>query len=214
MVLSARSWFASLFSHAVLFGLFSLSFGFKLPPADYTRVFFLGQLFRPSQVISPQDAVLKDNSKAGGIQMVFRNNPSRFPAGEKQGRAVYGEEILLKPAFYLPGPQEKEIFMVKNAPAIPGPPKKEQSFIFHPILPYSFPLYFKDRQVAHVELMFKITPEGSRREITVKRKISSGNLEVDLLAQRAIGRYLFIRQKSFSPNDWQTVKIDLSARGR
>jgi len=46
----------------------------------------------------------------------------------------------------------------------------------------------------------------------IKRKISSGNLEVDLLTMRYIGHYLFIQQKRFTPNNWQTVKIDLSEK--
>jgi hypothetical protein len=49
-----------------------------------------------------------------------------------------------------------------------------------------------------------------RNSILVKRRISSGNLEADLLSMRYISRYLFMQQRGFVPNKWQTVKIDLS----
>lgn len=88
---------------------------------------------------------------------------------------------------------------------------KKPSIIFHPLLPFSFNIYFQDRQVAHVELMFKIISCGIRNSLLVKRKISSGNLDVDLLSMRYIGHYLFIKQNDFIPSEWQTVKIDLAA---
>ena len=88
--------------------------------------------------------------------------------------------------------------------------RRTQEILFHPLLPYSFPLYFKDRQVAHVELLFKILQDKLRSYILVKRKISSGNLEVDLLSVRYISHYLFLRQAAFAPGAWQVVKVDLS----
>jgi len=48
--------------------------------------------------------------------------------------------------------------------------------------------------------------------ISLRRKISSGNLEADLLSMRYIGHYLFIQQEGFASNVWQTVKIEFSPR--
>jgi hypothetical protein len=58
--------------------------------------------------------------------------------------------------------------------------------------------------------MFKVDSSGGRNSLEIKRKISSGNLEVDLLSMRYLSPYLFIQQNRFTPNNWQTVKIDLS----
>ena len=82
----------------------------------------------------------------------------------------------------------------------------------HPLLPHDFALYFKDRQIAHVELEFNFVSSRQPAVAVIKRKISSGNLEVDLLSMRYIGHYLFIQQTKFAPNSWRTVKIDLSAK--
>jgi hypothetical protein len=84
--------------------------------------------------------------------------------------------------------------------------------MFYPRLPEHFLLFFKDRQVVHIELMYNVAPRYKTNVITLKRKISSGNLEADLLSMRYIEHYLFIGQTKFVKNKWQTVKIDLSAK--
>jgi len=88
--------------------------------------------------------------------------------------------------------------------------RKESAIMFYPRLPYHFALYFKDRQTVHIELAFAVISGDKRNSILVKRRISSGNLEADLLSMRYISRYLFMQQRGFVPNKWQTVKIDLS----
>jgi hypothetical protein len=90
--------------------------------------------------------------------------------------------------------------------------RKDSSIMFHPLLPYQLQLYFKDRQAVHIELQFKIEPGMGRRSIAIRRKISSGNLEADLLSIRYMQHYLFIQQARFSPDTWQTVKIDLTTK--
>jgi hypothetical protein len=92
------------------------------------------------------------------------------------------------------------------------PKRKAPEIIFHPVLPYDFQLYFNDRQVAHVELKFKVDAKDNSNYIRIKRNISSGNLEVDLLTLRYIERYLFIERMRFKPESWQTVRIDLSEK--
>ncbi len=84
--------------------------------------------------------------------------------------------------------------------------------MLYPRLPYDFSLYFRDRQAAHIELAFNIKTAGNREEVAIKRKISSGNLEADLLSMRYISHYLFIQKTRFAPGVWQSVKIDLAAR--
>lgn len=97
-------------------------------------------------------------------------------------------------------------------PAAPGDLNREKDSVvmIHPLLPYQLQLYFKDRQSVHLELAFKIISSGHKNYVIVKRKISSGNLEADLLCCRYLGHYLFIQQAKFVPGTWQTVKIDLS----
>jgi len=94
------------------------------------------------------------------------------------------------------------------------PPKRKDSvIIFHPQLPYDFLLYFKDRQEVHIELLFKISRDLEDRSIVIKRKISSGNLEADLLAMRYIDHYLFLQQARLPLDSWRAVKIDLGLKG-
>jgi hypothetical protein len=117
----------------------------------------------------------------------------------------------LKPRLAVAGSGDKRGFVDKGEPARFLLPHKAPVFVFHPILPAGFSLYFKDRQLAHVELSYRLSSgPGLRFLPEVKRKISSGNLEVDLLCQRYITNYLFAQRLAFAPSAWQVVKIDLS----
>jgi hypothetical protein len=104
----------------------------------------------------------------------------------------------------------KPVLLQDIPPLFVKPQQKESVLVFHPLLPYQLQLYFKDRQTVHIELMFNIISGRENKAIVVKRKISSGNLEADLLSLRYISHYLFIQRARFQPNNWQTVKIDLS----
>lgn len=104
---------------------------------------------------------------------------------------------------------------VKSPPVISEIPHyPEPAFTLHPLLPYRFDLYFKDRQQVHIELEFSVTRSDSRNFVSLRRKISSGNLEADLLSMRYIGHYLFIQQARFSAGVWQPVKIEFSPHTR
>jgi len=193
--------FISLLGHITVFSIFGLSFGTRIPAVEYASVSFWGQFLGSSQVTQPI------NTDPGLRKFVSRYY---FPA--KAGSRPILSDWRKKPPFSLVFDREKEAFIEKFKPPLFSSGRKELMIIFHPLLPYGFTLYFKDRQVAHVELMFKMLPAGTRNSILIKRKISSGNLEVDLLTLRYIGHYLFIHKTCLFPNNWQTVKIDLSAK--
>jgi hypothetical protein len=103
-----------------------------------------------------------------------------------------------------------------KSPAIvaDSPKRRDPVLLLHPLLPYQFDLYFKDRQAVHIELEFFIAQSSDRNFVSLRRKISSGNLEADLLSMRYIGHYLFIQQARFMPNSWQSVKIEFSPNTR
>jgi hypothetical protein len=199
----------SAFGHAVVFGLFSFSFGHRMQKLNYAPLIFWGDLFRNSEVRAPQI------SQSASGTMALIHGPGTIALADRGRRSLpLPEKFFIKP---LSGPvviSEKTAFMDPPAlkPAILR--KNEPTVILHPLLPYGFKLYFRDRQVAHMELEFRIEPFGQRNPITLKRKVSSGNLEVDLLSMRYIWHYLFIQPAKFSPNDWQTVKIDLSEKDK
>jgi hypothetical protein len=195
----------SLFGHIALFSIFSLSFGSRIPHADYAPVNFWGQMGK-IELSNPSDTVIR------GIKELFIKIPDTPKLNMPTGNPVLSGNYYLKPAALLSFNIEKEPF-TKKASALTYPARrKEPVIIFHPLLPYDFTLYFKDRQLAHVELAFNIISNGKQTSPVIKRKISSGNLEVDLLSMRYISRYLFMQQASFTPNSWRTVKIDLSAQ--
>ncbi len=86
--------------------------------------------------------------------------------------------------------------------------RADLSIMFYPPMPYHFLLYFKDRQIAHMEVAFYISPKG--KILGLKRRISSGNPEVDLLIMRNLTHFLNLCKSNFVLDSWQTVKIDLS----
>jgi hypothetical protein len=196
--------FISLLGHITVFGIFSLSFGSRIPKADYATVSFWGQFLYDSQVIKPLMPTGADLSKN-----FIRADASTLNKITKESPILPSH--YLKPSFILAFNSEKQVFTKKSPPMLFSAKKREPMIIFHPLLPYSFTLYFKDRQIAHVELMFNMSSSQTRNSLEIKRKISSGNLEVDLLSMRYIGHYFFIQHPRFSANNWQTVKIDLTA---
>lgn len=201
---SRKAIFISLLGHITVFSIFSLSFGNIIPPRQYIYVNFWGQLLSTSQVSAP-------SNQAGVLNTRFIRKPDIAILNNASEELKLPSGSYFRPRLNLAIIKEREPFIDK-LPAFSPPKRNEPTIVFHPILPYSFPLYFKDRQIAHVELMFKTIASGSRNSILVKRKISSGNLEVDLLVMRYIGHYLFLQQPDFTPINWQTVKIDLSAK--
>jgi hypothetical protein len=197
--------FISLLGHLAAFGIFSFSFGRVIPNADYGTLSFWGQVLSSSQV-KPQG--LSNNLTRG---LFFFSKPDILLKTEPFSIQI--NSWHKKPPLLLSAGIKELASMPKAqlSPALAS--RKEPEIIFYPLLPYGFALYFKDRQIAHVELDFKIERTGAKNSIAVKRKISSGNLEVDLLCQRYINHYLFLQQARFGPGSWQAVKIDLSAKG-
>ena len=189
-----------------LFAAFSLTFGAKIPSANFSSVAFWGDVLTSAEINRPYVSGERANTEAwakGKLQ------PKRDDAGLNLRQGLLDGVKPQQPVAFLGRKIEppQKLFS-KFSPQR----KKDQFIIFHPILPHNFFLYFTDRQVAHVELMFKAQPAGGHKPIMLKRKISSGSLEADLLTMRYMGHYFFIHQAVFSPEVWQTIKIDLSAR--
>ncbi|MFA5144973.1 MAG: hypothetical protein WC723_03090 [Candidatus Omnitrophota bacterium] len=200
--------FISLLGHITVFSVFGLSFGNRMPQANYAQVYFWGQFLRSAQIDPP---VVSDLSRIKKILIRKPVTPELDNISRTGSSRVlnnWGE----KPPFPLVFNSQKEPFIKETGARFLPQRRPEPTIIFHPLLPYWFALYFKDRQVAHVELVFKTISGGKGNSILVKRKISSGNLEVDLLSLRYIGHYLSIKQANSAFDSWQTVKIDLSAK--
>jgi hypothetical protein len=189
----------SLLGHITVFSIFNFSFGNSIPNAQYASVAFWGQI--PIGSILPRG------------KNIF---PTRLDTSMLDKPRVRGSSILsgyyFKPLFAPEFNTEKETFINKSSNRLFFSRISKPSIIFHPTLPYSFTLYFKDRQVAHVELAYKVILQGGRNSVLLNRKISSGNLEVDLLTMRYIGRYLFMQQANMPTDNWQIVQIDLSPK--
>jgi hypothetical protein len=194
----------TLLGHVAFFGVFTFSFGRPIVPAMYPDISFWGQVLYNSQV-SP---VRQKNAQSLNKGLFLKPDISMLDEQISPKESVAGS--YLKPQTLLVLGAQKHTFVQVEQERPSRLKRKEPTILFHPLLPYSFPLYFKDRQVAHVELEFNIVSSPTRSFTVVKRKVSSGNLEVDLLSMRYIGRYLFMQRQRFPPNTWQTVKIDLS----
>lgn len=196
--------FLSLLGHATLFSMFSLTFGPKIPEVRFARVFFLGGVLRNSDLMASR------NPAAGYKGAAFRGKSEILVLKRSSNDELFLSKDYVKPPVSLPFNGEKSTPEPKLAWEEAIPARKEPAIMFYPRLPYHFALYFKDRQTVHIELMFRVISGEKRNSILVKRRISSGNLEADLLSMRYISRYLFIQQKGYAPDKWQAVKIDLS----
>lgn len=199
--------FLSIAGHFTLFSLFSFSFGNKILSPDYSPISFWGQILPSAQInqILPAAAIYYGRIFAGRREALSMAN--RFKSSDMPAIPDYYLKPHSAPVFDI----QKAGFGGKTTPFV-YPKRKEAAIVFHPLLPLNFRLYFRDRQIAHVELMFKRTSGDGQDYIEIKRKISSGNLDVDLFVMRYMGHYLFIQQPKLLPGDWQAVKIDLSAK--
>lgn len=202
-----RAILVSLAGHLALFGIFVFSFGDKFPQRGVSSASFLGYMFTGIELQRPVTL----NGAAG------RNVPPTVSsvhrsAGRlaRQGLAYVPAESY-KPPVSLPlGAPKGFITQVGVKEPDYLTKKRSQTIMFYPALPYHVSLYFKDRQSVHIELAFNILSSGKGSSVMVKRRVSSGNLEADLLSMRYITRYLLTQQELFGPQDWQVVRIDLS----
>ncbi len=196
----------SLFGHLTLFSLIGFSFGIKLPRMNVTDVYsFKGMApdIKPLPAGYFYGSGIREFLAAKIGVLTLKETAKELPAIP----AGY-----LKPGIELAFNEEKSTPQGSLTRGLPILKRRESVIMFHPQIPYHVTLYFKDRQVIHIELMFNVVPAGNNTSIRIKRKISSGNLEADLLSMRYISRYLFMQQLGFAPYIWQTVKIDLSTK--
>ncbi len=205
----------SLFVHLSVFSL--LAFSFVRPPLPRAlSVRFLGRIL--------PDFELKESAGTGSY--TARQGPAsdflRSISLKLMDRSVAGRKYrehtrimaayVLKPLYFVDtGSVKQDHAFSESLEYFVRQKARPPVFVFHPILPSSFRLYFKDRQTAHVELAFNmLTVSESMMLPVVKRKVSSGNLEADLLCKRYILNYLFAHREAFKASEWQTVKIELS----
>jgi len=197
----------SLSLHMLGLGIFEPTFGKPLERSEFARISFLGQILQAGDFSFP--ANYRGLAQRDGLRPLPFLKPSS-PIKKKEADFAGIMPKPVKPLAALTQHRQKISFAPKVDLAVLRRRKEESSVVFHPPLPYSFLLYFQDRQVAHMEFMFYISGEGKISYI--KRKISSGNLDVDLLAARYIAHYLNLLEGSFPPGAWQTVKIDLTRK--
>lgn len=202
----------SLIWHILCMGLLEPTFDKSLKGSSLCLISFLGPILNTSDLSSgfnlDKIASHSNSLYAGRIsQMNFKISPlykkdiGYFSPLKTHIRPIYNPNF---------NNIQKVIFKTGLESNILRRYSDESSVIFHPRLPYSFLIYFKDRQRAHIEFTFYISGKG---EIAfIKRNISSGNLEVDLLASRYITRHLSLVKDQFPTNSWQTVKIDLTRK--
>ncbi|MDD5595484.1 MAG: hypothetical protein PHY94_04470 [Candidatus Omnitrophica bacterium] len=202
-----KSLIFSLLGHLTFFSIFGFSFGNKIPQANYAPVSFWGD------ILKNYDFRQEVHSRGLTIEKLFPHGLKDLGSQVKNqvNDPGFGVESCLKPQALLASNEEKPIYKAPPAEK-PVLSRKESVIMLHPELPYYFNLYFKDRQVVHIELAFNIIPRGKSNSILVRRKISSGNLEVDLLTMRYLSHYLFLQQSVLAPNIWQTVKIEFSPK--
>jgi hypothetical protein len=196
--------FISFIGHIAIFSIFGFTFGPRISETNFMNVSFGGAILRISDLVTTSNL----NERYKKITLTKKSEALVLDKINRESFLEFGD--YLKPMIAPALNKDKIIFAPKLIFRLSMPKREEPTIMFYPKMPYHFALYFKDRQIAHIELMFAIDSIGERNSIVIKRKISSGSLELDLLSMRYIGHYLFIQQAAFIPRHWQTVKIDLS----
>jgi hypothetical protein len=195
-----KTFFLVLLGHLVIFSLFSLSFGPGAFKVNYAEIASFGSILQNYDLIQQH---LPERFKEVRLDI-----PQQLHQTFSQPQVP--TQVYVKPQAEATFTVEKPVYIPNSQLFYSAKPKKESSIMFYPSLPYHFLLYFKDRHTVHIELEFKISSQQPN-PIIIQRKISSGNLEADLLVMRHIEHYLFVHPASTTPDKWQSVEIDLSA---
>jgi len=197
----------SCLSHLAVFSLFSFSFGNRISQMPASFVSFRGGILRNSDL---RQAPLNNTEPTEAKKIFSENTP--VPK-QREKTDIVLTFTFSKPSFQVDSRQEKKEFRNSfDLLKFSSPTKKESAVMFYPVLPYHFPLYFKDRQMVHIELSYSVSSGQAHKSIIIQRRISSGNLEADLLCMRYISRYLFLRQTGFMPDVEHNIKIDLQLK--
>ena len=206
-----KSAFISLLAHLAIFGIFGVSFGRRLPAVDYGNVVFQGCVLNNFDFGLPHIGASLGLTGYSKNKLHSLENKHSIESLRIQTKSdCLAGQGYLKPPVLVSAVSEKQAFIQKFK--MPLKNKERTAVMFYPRLPPYFSLYFKDRQVVHMELMFQIVHGPQHSPISIKRKISSGNLEADLLCMRYINHYLFVQQGMFASSGWQSVKIELSPK--
>jgi hypothetical protein len=195
--------FVSLSWHFLFFGVFEPTFVSKVNLPSLDRVAFLGSMLQDRDFLNSFEKNLIADRRVVNLKTVY-------PVNKGEGFISPSLQGAVKPPVYLSASQDKKILLPSRADNLVYAHKEKPPLTFYPALPYSFLFYFKDRQIAHIEFTFYVSDTG--KISLVKRKVSSGNLDTDLLAYRYITHCLFLQEGRFPVNTWQTVKIDLTRK--
>ncbi|MBM3244226.1 MAG: hypothetical protein FJZ15_00335 [Candidatus Omnitrophica bacterium] len=200
-----NSFLISLMGHFTVFGLFGFSFGERIIPYKQANVAFWGGVLK-NYDLAPETTLIRRAARKS-----FFVPPAEVPSVENtESQEFKPAASFVKPPVSLIREGQQKVTLKND---ILGPvflaKRKKPVVMFYPELPYDFNLYFKDRQVAHIELEYIAFSPDKNKSVLVRRKASSGNLEVDLFCMHYIEQYLSIQKYASSDNIWQTVKIEL-----
>lgn len=204
-----KSIILSLLGHLTVFSIFNVSFGARLPRLDCAGINFRGAILSNldlAHALRGKNKLLERH--IAGYALLNKSNALILEKIDK-GYMLISKNVL-KPPLAISFNEHKMNLL--QGPSLPLRIKNKPALMFYPRLPGYFNLYFKDRQVVHIELMFSIVSSNSTKSVIIKRKVSSGNLEADLLSLRYISHYLSMQHTQFAPGVWQTVDIDLSTK--
>ena len=212
----------SLFCHVFCFKGIEFTFGNNKAAGEgskFSKIFFLGPILQESVDYYSPSTQESDYSQTRLNARIFTPLEIKIANWENKRFLTGFTDILttqyspiyeLSPDFKKPPLADSvnhKIAYFESSP-VPKMKKADSSIMFYPAMPYHFLLYFKDRQIAHMEATFYISSTG--KIAGIKRKISSGNPEVDLLIMRNLTHFLNLCKSNFALGSWQTVKIDLS----
>lgn len=191
----------------VFLGIFEPTFGGSLQKLNFSRVSFLGPILQTVDFLPSHANYYTSLDKNIGKKSFIKL--SKFIKREENNFSTVRYKPIKPPAVVTLN-KEKVFFLSRFDERYFIKRKKEPTIVFHPPLPYSFLLYFQDRQIAHIEFMFYIS--GNGKISSLKRKVSSGNLDADLLSLRYIAHCLNLVEGKFPSDSWQTVEIDLTRK--
>lgn len=196
----------SMLGHAAVLVLVAFTFPQQPGSPVPQRMIFAGEVWQGAvPALKPQRPAIAVEGRLAGAQKRV------LASGGEDMFADMRRYAWIKPAALISAVAAKSI--PAGSELVSKPVYRDPVLILHPSLPAQLELYFKDRQEVHIELLFNISPDDQGGSLELKRRVSSGNLQADLLSKRYLSHYLFIQRARFAPGQWLPVKIDLSGQG-
>jgi hypothetical protein len=202
------SFFVSCFWHIGLFSIILINFPDARLKTNNNDIVFLGSFLKDYDFVQNEDysrqAKIPDyyfKTARQNLLILDLNDYAKLDSFIDKPLAYYFEKEVYREEIY----SSIEEFLSKNIALKQRPQEVEADLLDSSNLP-DFKIYFRDELPRYVKFNLYINPTG--RVGFLKKTISSGSFDADMIAQRFVNRLVFDKS-AYGRSHWQTIELNL-----